>query len=327
MTSKTSPFSQKQSPTQMKLIDQARASSPLNTVVIGQGAIGSLWCWYLNACKSVNLSLVSKDTAITTKQLSFSHINGQSYQYTCHLASEQTLSAADLLVVCLKSYDAALVLNKIANKLTPTTDILFVHNGMGVYEALSAEIKDTHNIYTCLTTHGAFRPTKKHTIHTGLGSFDIGRHAYLQADVVPWFKVIKAALPNTHWQTDINTKQWQKLAINCVINPLTALNNVCNGELTKPEYLTQISAIANEVSAVASSQGITLAASSIVEQALTVANATANNVSSTLADIRAHRATEINAINGYICQLATSAGIDVPVNSALVKQVNNINLD
>ncbi|REL32071.1 ketopantoate reductase family protein [Thalassotalea euphylliae] len=311
----------------------------LNIVVAGQGAIGSLWCWYLTQYSAVNLSTVTRAPAFPTsptissfpntpsapklkKQLSFSHFNGQSYQYHCLLADDKTLNNADLLVVCLKSYDAAQLVNNIASKLAPTTDILLVHNGMGVYEALSDKIKATHNIYTCLTTHGAFRPTKSHVIHTGLGSFDIGRHAFVQNEPAPWFNALKCALPNAHWQSDIKTKQWQKLAINCVINPLTALNNVCNGEITQAQYLPQISAIAKEVSEVASSQDITLEANTIVEQALAVAQATANNVSSTLADVRADRTTEINAINGYICQLAIEAGISVPSNSALVEQVN-----
>ncbi|REL27921.1 2-dehydropantoate 2-reductase [Thalassotalea euphylliae] len=303
---------------------KATRAEHLNIVVAGQGAIGSLWCWHLRQARAIHLSLLTKTRHEQTKQLCFSNIQGLSYQYTCHVASDESLAQADLLVVCLKSYDAASLVNSLAAHIAPTTDILLVHNGMGVVEALSTEIKSTHAIFTCLTTHGAFRPSQSHSIHTGLGRFDIGRHDHTQMSPPHWFAGIKQALPNAHWQTDINTKQWQKLAINCVINPLTALNDVRNGKLTQADYLPQISAIANEVAQVATSQGIELTAQVITEQALRVAAATAKNVSSTLADVRANRATEIHAINGYICQLAAQAGIKVPINEALVAKVANL---
>ncbi len=58
-----------------------------------------------------------------------------------------------------------------------------------------------------------------------------------------------------------------------------------------------------------------------VTQTLQVCQATAANISSMLQDIRAGRATEINAINGAVCELARQHGLASPENDLLVQQV------
>ncbi len=45
---------------------------------------------------------------------------------------------------------------------------------------------------------------------------------------------LQGVLPDVAWHNNIRAEMWRKLAVNCVINPLTALWNCPNGKLRHP---------------------------------------------------------------------------------------------
>jgi 2-dehydropantoate 2-reductase len=106
-----------------------------------------------------------------------------------------------------------------------------------------------------------------------------------------------------------------------VINPLTALNHCANGQLAAPEYQSQISAIIDELVQVAKREGIALDNAAITARVYQVIKLTAANYSSMYQDVAHNRATEINNINGYICQQASLHHLDVPNNQYLLDKV------
>ncbi|MGB1264048.1 MAG: ketopantoate reductase family protein, partial [Cognaticolwellia sp.] len=157
----------------------------------------------------------------------------------------------------------------------------------------------------------------------GLGHSDLGlingnaklteQHAVEQ--------VLNKALPTVTLTQNIKEKQWLKLAINCVINPITAVHNIDNGQLLEEKYQPLIVSLINEIIAVAKQQGLALELDDINAQVLMVATKTASNCSSMRSDVLHQRQTEIGAINGYITNIANRAGIAVPENDKLIKQV------
>ena len=114
---------------------------------------------------------------------------------------------------------------------------------------------------------------------------------------------------------------WHKLAINAVINPLTALYNCNNGELAKVQYQQQINQILDEVCQVAEATGYPLQYAQMLEKVQQVIQSTAANFSSMQQDIIHKRRTEIDAINGYIVTQAARYNIAVPFNTQLMQQV------
>jgi len=123
------------------------------------------------------------------------------------------------------------------------------------------------------------------------------------------------------WRDDIETALWQKLAVNCAINPLTALNNIPNGGLLAAHYVETITAVCEEVCAVARVCKIELEVNTITEQVFNVIERTAENFSSMHQDVINKRTTEIEGINGYIVNQAKKKGIDVPTNTLLYKAI------
>ena len=122
----------------------------------------------------------------------------------------------------------------------------------------------------------------------------------------------------------IEQRIWEKLIINAGINALTAIHDLANGRLLDdPAITATMQAATAEAENVARALGVILADDSFTKT-VAVCQATAANVSSMLQDIRRHRRTEIDAINGAIVRLGEKMGVDVPVNRRLTEQVKTI---
>lgn len=105
---------------------------------------------------------------------------------------------------------------------------------------------------------------------------------------------------------------WEKLAVNAGINATTALSRVENGALGDSPATEIAEAAARETARVARQEGINLSDGETIDVLRRVVNATADNSSSMLQDVRAEKRTEIDAINGYVAQYD-----DTPVNATL----------
>jgi len=121
---------------------------------------------------------------------------------------------------------------------------------------------------------------------------------------------------------NIHQALWKKLAVNCAINPLTALHGCANGELlTQPALRREFDAVCAELAVILAGLGHADIAPGIAEEAARVARATAANRSSMRQDLEAGRETEIAFITGFLCERARAAGLSCPLNEALFAAV------
>lgn len=119
---------------------------------------------------------------------------------------------------------------------------------------------------------------------------------------------------------DIDAELWRKLAVNCAINPLSALRNVPNGELLADAATrATLMAAAEEVAAVAAARGVSVPDAAAA--AVTVAAGTAGNRSSMLQDLDRGARTEIDALCGAVVAEARRVGLAAPVNERLWREV------
>lgn len=106
----------------------------------------------------------------------------------------------------------------------------------------------------------------------------------------------------------LQKRLWKKLIVNCAINPLTALNNIKNGELLRSDkYKKTMSNIIKECMSVMTDEGMELKDEEereYEEQPYIVAEQTAENYSSMLSDVRHNRRTENEALLGYVIRKA-----------------------
>lgn len=120
---------------------------------------------------------------------------------------------------------------------------------------------------------------------------------------------------------DITPYLWSKLAINCVINPLTALLQVRNGELLQPQYQPQITQLLREFILVAQASGQQFSLAQLQQLIAKVQQTTAQNFSSMQQDVANRRRTELNAITGFLLQQAAKFQLRIPAHQALYQQL------
>ena len=286
----------------------------MNITIVGPGAIGALWAiklrqaghnvflWSRSSAPSVELSL--------DEQASISFSNND----------KDKLSESDLVLFTVKAWQVEDAITPLLQYIDSDTILMFMHNGMGAVDAIADQI-NTHPVILATTTQAAFKPDRNHVIHTGAGQTQLG--AFNQAGEKCAFltEVLNHALPDVSWNPAINTALWTKLAINCAINPLTGLEQIKNGDLSKPRFGNTLIAILEELTQVMQAEGISCSFDELETNVNKVIQATAKNNSSMKQDMFYHRKTEIDFITGFLLKTAHRHQIDVPVNQTLFTQV------
>ena len=297
----------------------------MNIIVVGQGAMGLLWYHQLAISTSaINLSLLaSSQQNVKDNQYQFVDNDEKSFQGKINYAYDEQIKNADVIFLCVKSFQICSALAQLAKKLKAETSIILAHNGMGTLTELPKEVINKHHIYALLTTHGCLRNSPLHITHTGIGITDIG----LVSGNVGITKqqalanLLNKALPNVELHQNIIEKQWLKLAVNCAINPITALHDIDNGQVNDSIFTVLIRTVLTELVTVAKYENIHLDVASLAQTVQKVAAATAKNCSSMRCDVLANKQTEINYINGYIHRLGIKHGIATPENTRLWQAV------
>ncbi|WNC71425.1 2-dehydropantoate 2-reductase [Thalassotalea psychrophila] len=290
----------------------------MKILIVGRGAMGLLFSHYLI---DHDISIKSR-TNSTSTTFSFTNINGLSKQCHFNSAFDTETSNADCIICCVKSYDVSTVIAKIAPYINNQCPIVLTNNGMGVIEQLQQKLNITNPIYALLTTMGAKRLSPNHIIHTGIGKNQMGLVSgsanEVQEDLI---NILKSSIPSFTYSEQIVTLQWQKLAINCAINALSAINDINNGELSNLNYKSTIEDVIRELIIVAEHEGVPLNFDNLICTIYDVIDKTANNSSSMREDVLKKQDTEIDFINGFIYRLGQKHKIATPTNAKLYKQI------
>jgi 2-dehydropantoate 2-reductase len=286
--------------------------------ILGAGALGSLLTYRLISRTSCEVRLLARSPHPGTLA-----VEGAP---PVRVAAGPPESPVDLLVVLVKAYATADALRWAAPACGPDTVALTLQNGLGNAETL-AEALGPDRVLAGTTAQGATLLAPGRVAHGGNGPTHIapwqpsGLAAARAAAVADLFTQSGIA---TAVEEDPRPLLWAKLAVNCAINPLTALLRVPNGELlVRPGARRLMEAAAQEVGAVAAAAGVPLPEEPVAA-ALRVAAATAANRSSMLQDVERGRPTEVDAINGAVARYGTSLGMPAPVNAALADLVRSL---
>lgn len=240
---------------------------------------------------------------------------GMVYNHTLPANDPAHLAESELLLVTLKAWQVSGALIPLLPQLNPECTLLLLHNGMGAQDELPP---NRLPILQGITTHAARRDgTLIH--HVASGITHIGPTSPHGRAMSHLAEVLHLALPDVAWHDHIAAASWKKLAVNCVINPLTALYGCSNGELVA--YPEQIERICHEVAQVMTIEGFHTSGEALLPYVYEVMQRTAANHSSMLQDVRAQRHTEIDYITGYLLRRARSHGLHLPENSRLFEQI------
>lgn len=287
--------------------------------ILGAGALGSLFAYYLRSHTSSEVWLLARSPVPDT--VSVADQGSAFIPVMTH-----ALQPVDLLLVMVKAYATADALRWAAGAVGPQTVALTLQNGLGNAEIL-AELLGPERVLAGTTAQGATLLSPGQVRHGGAGPTHIapwlpGGPAAARAAGVAAL-LTEAGLPAAV-AADPRPLLWAKLAVNCGINALTAILRVPNGELlNRPGARHLMEAAAAEAGAVAAAAGIRLAEDP-VERVTQVARATAANRSSMLQDVERGRRTEVDAINGAVAGRGRTLGVPAPVNETLAELVRSL---
>lgn len=272
-------------------------------------------------------------------------------------AQEAPTSPIHNLIVTVKAPNTVSALSAIQHRLIPQSTILFLQNGMGILDEVNTHIfpsTATRPTYMLgIISHGINSQSTFSATHAGHGTISLGilpRPSQAPPNRSPSASDSPASAPppsptfllQTLERTpvlsafrvpypELLSLQLEKLAVNAVLNPLTALLRCRNGAaLSSPSVrrtsrllLAEIGAVVRALPELAHdpSTPTRFGAERLGELVRGVAERTAQNVSSMLADVRAGRGTEIEFINGFVVRKGREVGVECPVNEVMVRLV------
>ncbi|UJF36299.1 ketopantoate reductase family protein [Paenibacillus hexagrammi] len=163
-------------------------------------------------------------------------------------------------------------------------------------------------------------------LHTGRGLTRIGNARPENGqNLLVRQKVLVNLFNQAGFQTilskDILTQVWNKFIMNCVINPLTAVMKVRNGDLLDSEWsISLMRELYIEGAAVAKANGTPID-EQLWETLLQVCRSTSLNHSSMLQDIMNSKRTEIDSLNGSLLRIAEQWQISIPTHRTIHRLV------
>jgi len=305
----------------------------MHVVLVGPGALG---CLLSSRLTRGNRGGEHRFTLLDHNTERASVLSGQGLRYHYKDEVEETTLAvssspsetgvADVVILCVKSYDLNGCLDFCSPLLGPDTLLLFLQNGVAHLEVQIPAQHGTPAYGT--TTEGANLLSTGQVRHAGKGLTQFGFLKEVGQEAVEKLQQITELFNQSglkaRMTSDILSRLWTKLMVNTGINGLTAILGCTNGELlTLPGAAARMELLVEEALKTALASQIYVPPDSL---AITrdVCSKTSANISSMLQDVRARRRTEIDAINGAVVGAARKLGMFVPENMKLVAEVKEL---
>ena len=265
--------------------------------ILGAGSLGCLWAARLQLAGQP-VHLILRESRITPFQSQGSCIHFTDLQKKQHLLPVSVETAASntpihFLILTCKAYAAEEAIASIRHRLSPNCHVILLQNGIGSQQAVANILQGMH-ILIASTTEGAYTSQDFHCTHAGDGVTLLGELNNSSASAPDWLEQLNQSNIPCQWHPDIQSVLWRKLAINCLINPMTVIHACRNGELIN--HLQHIQILATELQDLLYAAGQIQAAQNLLATAQQVITSTAANTSSMLQDVQQQRRTEISYI-------------------------------
>ncbi|WP_439877978.1 putative 2-dehydropantoate 2-reductase [Pseudomonas prosekii] len=278
--------------------------------VLGAGSLGTLWATRL-ARAGVAVRLIVRDE----NRLNAYHAaggltlveNGSASTYAVPAETPDGDAPISRLLVACKAYDAEHAVAQLAPRLTEGAELILLQNGLGSQDAVAARVPQARCI-SASSTEGAFRDGDWRVVFAGHGYTWLGDAGHPVAPI--WLDDLNAAGIPHEWSTEILTRLWRKLALNCAINPLTVLHGCRNGGLQ--DHHCEVATLCVELTELLERCGQPAAAEDLQQEVERVIQATAANYSSMYQDVANQRRTEISYLLGHVCKVAARHQLNLP---------------
>ncbi|WP_088005778.1 2-dehydropantoate 2-reductase [Indiicoccus explosivorum] len=276
----------------------------MHVTVVGAGAVGMLIAALLKE-SGCGVTLLARTNG-QANELSAEGIIKDGERITVRsVTGWQETGQSDFIMVAVKSGDLENLRSEFA-RLPPDVPVVFLQNGMSQLEFASS-LPQTQ-MAAGSVEHGVKRTGPASISHRGIG---VVKLSLLKGNAEVFRPLLELDAFPAEWQEHAEKMLLRKTWLNCLINPLTALLGLTNGELLSNKYANRLlKELYRELTA----------AYPEAERALpfrdveSLCRTTGANTSSMLADRLSGKPLELDAIVGYILE---RSGQDMPVLETL----------
>ncbi|RLA00753.1 MAG: hypothetical protein DRQ47_09050, partial [Gammaproteobacteria bacterium] len=238
------------------------------------------------------------------------------------------------LVLTVKSHQVEAAIKGVKHALSSSSKIFLLQNGMGTLEKVTQLLDGlvaAKNIYPGINTHGVYLKAgdsgSVQVVHAGEGEILFGNN-YLKPQInnpAEEIASLQRLSLSIFWSDKIEHKLWLKLAINAVINPLTAIHNCLNGELLSSQRLAnEMALLCSEITSLYRAMDLNISEKELTSEITRVIKNTAQNQSSMLQDIKSGKKTEIDEITGYLLEKANQFQITMKRHQRLYHNIKSM---
>ena len=290
--------------------------------ILGAGAMGWLWTYYLQRAKIGTLLLQRQNTSyrecIIQKDNIFENCRTSAIK-----SDNPCLPALDALIIAAKAYSVRSALLPLQEVLSSKQiPIILLQNGLGVFEEVR-QLLPEQPILILSTSNGAYWHESAFLKLTGIGSSYFGTLDNSVPDSMKQvlLKQLKATGLPVLFTDNILKQLWEKLMVNCSINSLSALWLCRNGDLLDNRNSKQIwkRIVQEGVEVMRLELHQEVEPSEILTFIEQVAYKTSANYSSMCEDRRRNRPNEVDYILGYLVKKAHQHHVAVPTLETLAE--------
>jgi 2-dehydropantoate 2-reductase len=287
--------------------------------IIGGGAVGLLFAANLAEEFDVTLYVKRKEQETIINSQGISLRKNDSIQISVAVKASidfEGIADNDLIIFAVKQYHLPGIYSAI-KELPHEIPLFFLQNGIGHLEMLKG--LPNHHLYVGTVEHGSLKYNDNTVVHTGKGKTNA---AVFRGNSIP-IQLLMHQSSHFPFQLkpDYEIMLLEKLAVNAVINPLTAVLRVKNGQLiANTDFLGLAESVFKEFILLFPQ----LKSIITFEDIKAIASNTYGNTSSMLADIKAGRKTEIDAILGVLAEKAKEEHLPVFLIPSLYKMVKGL---
>ena len=319
----------------------------VNIAVVGAGAIGAATVAFL-AKAGWNTEIVCKHREIAdlaqSPGLHVFGVKGEHYVPVRAVKDIKDLSGPkEVVLLATKATDCLEAAKDLLPVLSPNSIVVSLQNG--ICEDALAGVVGRERMVGCVVGWGATMHGPAQIEVTSPGEFVIGNIDHRPDQRLPLVQEMLSAVVPTRISNNIMGELYSKLIINSCINSLGVITGMNLGKLLAQRKIRKVfTALMQEAMAVAAAMGIKVEPAGggkldyyrFLDGSSFASNLKRNLLiriigfkyrrirSSSLQSLERGRRTEIDYLNGYICDRGREHSVPTPINDAVVSMIRQI---
>lgn len=294
----------------------------MRIAVLGAGAMGS-WFGGLLAIHGNSVQLLTTNDAhrqaINNQGLTLRDPNGDQIVKVAAILPNELDAPVELVMVMTKTFQTSEAMASIASAINADTHVLSLQNGLGNAENIAAFVP-LERVWVGVSMMPIDKIAPGVVMSKGIGDSYFGnaadnREQSMGNQIESVFQLANIPL---HYDANIYSRIWEKVAFNAGMNALSALSHGrprTIGTSTGAKALAEN--VAKEVAAVAHAHNIEIDLERVYDMINLSCSQHGDHIPSMLQDLQSRRRTEVDALNGAVVAFGEYVNVKTPLNDTL----------